>query len=373
MEVKQKNMKYVQPRPSSIVAALYTARDLEVEIAILHGPSGCSFKHARLLEEDGMRCLTTSLSDNDFIFGGKERLIDVLTYAQNEFSPKRMAVIGTCVSMIIGEDLEAIVDAAEISCETIAVDIHAGFSENIEGVIAVLVQAEKKGWISLEELKRQKQLLLGANRVERERGAAAKSYIAPSRGDLKHIAAVALLEKIDSGGKGMCIMNAKKETAYMFIDPLLAVHELRPDAEIGYYANLGNKGLLRVARMAHGIDAECKERGLSLTHIGSLDEYGVLGDDIGVLIEKEKPDYLLVSGVPHAIPEKYITPFCVSITNGPRQYEPLKEQGHDYVVVEIDLHPHVLGVHSIQESEFGAVLRSLDKTTATKTTVTKTT
>ena len=53
-------MKYMHPRPSSIVAALYTARDLNVDVAILHGPSGCSFKHARLLEEDGMlRDLTT--------------------------------------------------------------------------------------------------------------------------------------------------------------------------------------------------------------------------------------------------------------------------------------------------------------------------
>ena len=47
-------MKYMHPRPSSIVAALYTARDLKVDVAILHGPSGCSFKHARLLEEEGI-------------------------------------------------------------------------------------------------------------------------------------------------------------------------------------------------------------------------------------------------------------------------------------------------------------------------------
>ena len=47
-------MQYVHPRPSSIVASLYTLRDLQVDLAILHGPSGCSFKHARLLEEDGI-------------------------------------------------------------------------------------------------------------------------------------------------------------------------------------------------------------------------------------------------------------------------------------------------------------------------------
>ena len=75
-------MQYIQPRPSSIVAALYTARDLGVDVAILHGPSGCSFKHARLLEEDGLRVITTSLADNEFIFGGQQLLEDVLRYAE---------------------------------------------------------------------------------------------------------------------------------------------------------------------------------------------------------------------------------------------------------------------------------------------------
>jgi len=35
--------------------------------------------------------------------------------------------------------------------------------------------------------------------------------------------------------------------------------------------------------------------------------------------------------------------------------------GHEYVVVEIDLHPKTLGVSSIIESEFGATLRELAK------------
>ena len=113
-------MKYMQPRPSSIVAALYTARDLEVDVAMLHGPSGCSFKHARLLEEDGLRVLTTSLADNEFIFGGQEPLVAALRYAEREFSPERMAVIGTCVSMIIGEDLVSAVDESGVTTPTIA-------------------------------------------------------------------------------------------------------------------------------------------------------------------------------------------------------------------------------------------------------------
>ena len=221
-------MKYMQPRPSSIVAALYTARDLEVDVAILHGPSGCSFKHARLLEEDGLRVLTTSLADNEFIFGGHDPLVTALQYAEREFSPDRMAVVGTCVSMIIGEDLLSAVDDSGITTPTIAVDIHAGYPENIDGVIATLVPAAEAGWISPEELDRQKYVLAKANEVERLRGAASQSYIEPSRGDLKHKVAVDLLRRIKKGERGVAVMNAKKETAYMFADELIALHEVCP-------------------------------------------------------------------------------------------------------------------------------------------------
>jgi hypothetical protein len=37
----------------------------------------------------------------------------------------------------------------------------------------------------------------------------------------------------------------------------------------------------------------------------------------------------------------------------------MKEQGHDFVMVEVDLHPKTLGVSHIVESEFGAVIRSM--------------
>jgi len=351
---------YIQPRPSSIVAALYTARDLGVDVAILHGPSGCSFKHARLLEEDGLRVVTTSLSDNEFIFGGQPILEDLLRYAEETFTPRRMAVIGTCVSMIIGEDMQAAIDASGISTPTIPMDIHAGFSENIDGVIAALEPAARAGWISEEELARQKVLLAGANQVEKLRGAASKRYIEPERGDLKHIAATDLLSCARSGKKGMAVMNAKKETAYMFIDALLALHEVAPDADITYIVNLDDRGLPKVRGDAERIRSEAEERGLPITILGSLDEYGIIGDAIGEAICARNPDYLLIVGVPHAVESRYTEGVEVfSITNGPRQVAPLRELGHQHVMVEIDLHPKTLGVRSIIESEFGAVLRSL--------------
>lgn len=353
-------MKYMQPRPSSIVAALYTARDLEVDVAVLHGPSGCSFKHARLLEEDGMRVLTTSLADHEFIFGGQQPLEKVLQYAEEHFSPRRMAVVGTCVSMIIGEDLKSAISAAGITTPTIAIDIHAGYPENIEGVIATLEPAAEAGWISEDELERQKFLLAAANEVERLRGAASKPYIEPSRGDLKHIVAKRLAECAGLGMKGVAIMNAKKETAYMFADELLALKDTCPAADVTYIANLEPRGLPKVRQDAERIRLGMENRGVSPELIGALDEYGANGEVLGRRIAGLSPDFAFLVGVPHAIPPDYLRGIeCFSVTNGPRQVEPLKDLGHQHVVVEIDLHPQTLGVSEIVGSEFGAILRSM--------------
>lgn len=353
-------MKYMHPRPSSIVAALYTARDLKADVAILHGPSGCSFKHARLLEEDGMRVLTTSLADNEFIFGGAKPLEDVLRYAEDTFAPERMAVIGTCVAMIIGEDLQSAIDSAGITTPTIAVDIHAGYIENIAGVLSTLEAAEQAGWITFEELERQRLLMNKATEVERLRGAACQSYIEPSRGDLKHTAAARLLALARGRNRGVAIMNAKKETAYMFADELIALHDACRDADITYIANLDQRGLPKVREDAQNILDGMVAKGLNPEIAGALDEYGANGDMLGKRIQEIAPAFALIVGVPHAIPEEYTKGVeCFSITNGPRQVAPLHALGHEHVLVEIDLHPKTLGVRNIVESEFGAVLRSL--------------
>src|SRR5690606_32733501 len=105
MASEMQNLNVLHPRPSSIVAALYTLRDLGADVVILHGPSGCCFKHARLLEEDGVRVLTTALDEAGFVFGGHKPLTALLKKAVELFNPQLMSISGTCSSMIIGDDL----------------------------------------------------------------------------------------------------------------------------------------------------------------------------------------------------------------------------------------------------------------------------
>jgi hypothetical protein len=155
-------------------------------------------------------------------------------------------------------------------------------------------------------------------------------------------------------------MNAKKETAYMFADELLALSEACPSADVSYVVNLESRGLPKVRQDAARILEGMQRRGLCPELVGALDEYGANGDALGRFISGIDPDFALIVGVPHAIPQEFTQGIeCISITNGPRQVAPLRDLGHQHVIVEVDLHPQTLGVRDIVESEFGAILRSM--------------
>ena len=356
------NLTVLHPRPSSIVAALYTLRDLGAEVVILHGPSGCCFKHARLLEEDGVRVLTTALDEAGFVFGGQRPLTALLKKAQELFHPRLMAISGTCSSMIIGDDLHQAVLNAGLDIPVLEVEVHAGYRDNTKGVILTLEAARDKGIIDQAELDRQKLLLEKATLVEKLYGAASSEYLPPERGDIKYEAASRLLELIRAGKRGLNILNAKKETAYMFADITAAVDEVA-GSQVDSLANLDSRvGLPKVRRDAQNIARDLEEKGVKYDLIGGLDEYPVTGEAVQERAALKHYDFAVVSGVPHAIPASALEGMEVfSITNGPRQVKPLRDLGHQHVVVELDLHPKTMGVTQLVESEFGATLRALNK------------
>lgn len=365
-----KELSIMHPRPSSIVAALYTLRDLNVDVAILHGPPGCSFKHARLLEEDGIRVVTTALDENGFVFGGRQELSSLLEKVNEMFKPKLIGVVGTCASMIIGEELHEPVEDANLDVPVIEVEVHAGYPDNTKGVLITLESAYEVGVIDQEELERQKVLLREATLVEKRHGAASKQYLEPSRGDVKYKVAEKVIRLLQEGKRCITIMNAKKETGYMFADITAAVNEvalaLGKEGNVVNMANIDDSlGLPRVRHHAKCIAADLRERDIPVHEvIGGMDEYPVTGARVNELIKQKYSDYdfAVITGVPHAIPMEALEGMeIISVTNGPRQVLPLKEMGHQHVIVEIDLHPKTLGVNHIVESEFGATLREVAK------------
>jgi putative methanogenesis marker 13 metalloprotein len=359
----------LHPRPSAIVAALYTLRDLDVDVAILHGPAGCSFKHSRLLEEDGMHVLTSAMNESNFVFGGHDPLVKVLRKAEEIFQPESMGVIGTCSSMIIGEDLHQAIEESGVSrnCKVLAVNVHAGYRDNTVGVILTLESAYNSGIISREEFERQKSMLEAATMLEKEVGAASKSYIPPSKGDSRIDVAKRLLELVGDSKKGVCVLNAKKETAFMFADILRAVNIVAEPSKIVNIANLDRfVGLKKIRGYSAKIMEELAAEGIKIDHItGGLDEYPVAGERAAALIRDtySSCDFAVLLGIPHALPlDKYTIKMEIfSVTNGPRTIEPLKWLGHNHAVLEIDLHPKTMGATGIIPSEFGEMLLKLNR------------
>jgi Ni-sirohydrochlorin a,c-diamide reductive cyclase subunit CfbD len=354
----------LHPRPSPIAAALYTLRDLNADVIILHGPHGCCFRTGRLLENDGVRVVTTAMSENDFIFGASQKLEETLQKVDSMFSPHLVGVVGTCASMIIGEDLKEAAENADINAQVLTIESHGGLSEgdNTEGAIAVLEAAEKEGIIPPDETKRQTKMLKMATEIEKTRGMAQGDYISPSYGDLKEKVAKILINSLKRGDKVAIVLNAKKETSYLFADlmkiPFKQINKNNPPTLIG---NLDKEvGLPRIREHANNITEELKNDGINLDIItGGLDEYPQTGNFAANKLRDGSFDLVVVAGVPHALPIETVPGKSIAVTDGPRLVEPLKKLGYDYVVTELDAHAKTLGTAKIVHSDFGMVLREL--------------
>lgn len=352
----------MHPRPSPIAAALYTLRDLNADVIILHGPHGCCFRTGRLLENDGVRVVTTAMSENDFIFGASQKLEETLKKVDSMFKPQLVGIVGTCASMIIGEDLKEAAENAHINATVLAIESHGGLSEgdNTEGAIAVLDAAAEKGIISCEERERQTRMLKKATEIEKTRGMAQGEYIRPSYGDLKEKAGKILLDSLERGDRVALVLNAKKETSYLFSDILKVrfqeYYKENPPVIIG---NLDYKiGLPRIRQHAWNIREELDNEGIKVEYItGGLDEYPETGRRAAELLNEF--DLVVVAGVPHALPIEDFEGVSIALTDGPRLVEPLKKLGYHYVVTELDAHSKTLGTAKIVDSDFGMTLRAL--------------
>ncbi len=354
----------LHPRPSPIAASLYTLRDMNADVIILHGPHGCCFRTGRLLENDGVRVVTTAMSENDFIFGASGKLEETLHKVDEMFSPKLVGVVGTCVSMIIGEDMKEAVKNANINAKVLTVESHGGLGEgdNTEGAIAVLNAASNEGVIPIIEMERQNKMLQLATEIEKTRGMAQGGYIKPSYGDNKVKVAKMLLESYEKGDKIALVLNAKKETSYLFSDILkIPFEKVNPNNKVTIIANLDEGvGLPRIRQHAVNIKNELSENGIVIDELtGGLDEYPITGKVAVKILNQNKFDMIVVAGVPHALPIEEVETISIAVTDGPRLVEPLKKLGYTYVVTELDAHAKTLGTNRIVPSDFGDALKGL--------------
>lgn len=356
----------MHPRPSPIAASLYTLRDLNADVVIMHGPHGCCFRTGRLLESDGVRVLTTAMAENDFIFGASDKLEETLRKAEEMFHPKLVGIVGTCASMIIGEDLKEPIEKVETDAIVLPVESHGGFGEgdNTEGAIAVLEAATKYNVIPKEEASRQIEMLKLATETEKKRGMAKGEYIKPNFGDNKEKIAKIVVEAIKKGKKVAFVLNAKKETSYLFADVMnIDFDAINKNNKPTIIANLDeNIGLPRIRDHAKNIKKDLAKNNIAIDYItGGLDEYPITPRKAEEILKQNNYDLVIIAGVPHAlkIEELNKNTETIAVTDGPRLVEPLRQLGYNHVVAELDAHSKTLGTEHIVDSDFGMMIRTV--------------
>lgn len=354
-------MRTIHPRPNPIIAALYMLRDMDVDVVVIHGPAGCGFMASRMIEEAGIRVVSSSIRDSDLIFGASEPLISTLKAVREKFDPRTVAVIGTCASMIIGEDMEAAIKRADIGCNVFAVDCHGCMGDNTRGAIKAVESACDAGMITSDESKRQQSLLRSATRMEKTVGMATKDYLPPSKGLTKLGVSKMILDTLSADGKVAVAMIAKKELAYRFADMFLAVDEAkkRVGGDTLFLANLDSDlGLPRIRRYAKDILDELNSKDITIDAVtGGLDEYAIVGERMIDAITEYHPDLLVILGIPHAYPN--MGKDDILITDQPRQLANYLENGFTNAVGEIASHSLVMSTRSIVPMETGDTIREM--------------
>jgi len=349
------------PRPNPIVAAMYTARDMNIDVIVMHGPAGCSFMASRPLENAGVRVITSSMKDNDLIFGGGDSLERALIEAKERFSPKTIAVIGTCASTIIGDDINAVigrVDMGDTNC--FAIDCHGCMDNNTEGAIRALKAGAAAGIIPQEECDRQSKLLKAATQLEKKKGMAGRTYLSPAESPTKLSICRRIVEALSAGKKVAVVMIAKKELAYRFADMFPAVDEAckKLGGSTFFAANIDpEKGLPRIRGYCTDILRDLESKGVKMERIiGGLDEYAVIGDEMHEAVKGFSPDLTIILGICHAYPE--LNENCILVTDQPRELSNYLDQGLS-AVGEVGSHGLVMGAKGIITLETAQTLREL--------------
>jgi nitrogenase molybdenum-cofactor synthesis protein NifE len=87
-------------------------------IHLVHGPIACAGNSwdNRGARSSGSqlyrRGFTTDIMHNDVVFGGEQKLYDAIIDLGNKYQPKAIFVYSTCVTAMIGDDLEKVCEAA---------------------------------------------------------------------------------------------------------------------------------------------------------------------------------------------------------------------------------------------------------------------
>ncbi|MDD1676089.1 MAG: nitrogenase component 1 [Methanomicrobiales archaeon] len=120
-------------------------------VILVHGPKGCVYHINYILGMRGdrpSRVYSTCLDEKDVIFGAEDRLREAIEELDQCHAPDLIAVLSCCASSIIGEDVDAAVQAASTRAKVIGIagggfegDFRQGYSETLRSLVKDLAMS----------------------------------------------------------------------------------------------------------------------------------------------------------------------------------------------------------------------------------------
>ena len=112
-----------------LFGAIRAVLGIKNAIPIIHGPVGCSYHTQYLLSlrsARNIRILTTAMEQDDVVFGAEDKLETVIREADNKYHPSLIAILTSCASSIIGEDVERVVKTVKDDINSKIIVVNAG-------------------------------------------------------------------------------------------------------------------------------------------------------------------------------------------------------------------------------------------------------
>jgi len=116
-------------RTCKLFGAIRVVLGIRGSVVLIHGPRGCAYHIRYLLGVRGPFSgviLTTQMNERDVIFGASEKLQNAILQVDREYSPELIAVLTSCASSIIGEDVDSVIRSVKNDVKAKVIFIPAG-------------------------------------------------------------------------------------------------------------------------------------------------------------------------------------------------------------------------------------------------------
>ena len=110
---------------------------------VVHGPKGCVFPAYEASVADPLNISYTEMCKKSTVFGGERDAIEKVKDEYYENLPEIMAIVTTCASEIIGEDINGIVNSANLDIPVISIEGGSFNNSQLDGLNIAMLKIVK--------------------------------------------------------------------------------------------------------------------------------------------------------------------------------------------------------------------------------------